>query len=144
VEVGLSEGEGDVVRQKFTRILCLIQTNKNAKHTFIKIRSHSHKPVLSICYNIHQIYQYQNHRMMISNKYGFIGAILGFFVFVYDYDFFLNAGGPSTPISDFILNVISLNSISFPLFMIIPGLILVLAGYITGAFWGTLINSGNK
>lgn len=35
-------------------------------------------------------------------KGGVIGACFGLFIWVYDYDFLLNAGGPSTPISDYI------------------------------------------
>jgi hypothetical protein len=31
------------------------------------------------------------------------GAVCGFFLWAYDYDFFLNAGGPETPISNAIL-----------------------------------------
>jgi len=39
-----------------------------------------------------------------------IGGIIGFIIWMSDYSFFLNAGGPSTRISDFLNNTFGLNN----------------------------------
>ena len=80
---------------------------------------------------------------MVSNKIAFTkeipiwvkGCILGAIVWLYDYDFFLNAGGPETPISHAICSFfkVDFSVIYFPLFF------LMAVGSIMGTFGGLLI-----
>ena len=64
----------------------------------------------------------------------FNGCIIGALVWLYDYDFLLNAGGPETPISDTIRSFfkVDYSDIYFPLFL------LMAVGSIIGTFIGLL------
>jgi hypothetical protein len=64
------------------------------------------------------------------------GGVLGLLVWLYDYDFFLNAGGPAIPISRFILRVSRLENASAIVFLTWPLCVLVLLG----AFAGFLVS----
>ncbi len=69
------------------------------------------------------------------------GGIVGAFVWLYDYDFLLNVGGPETPISDSIINFFGVNYTSFIFF---PLLFLVfvfgLLGLLIGLFYKTIFS----
>ena len=62
-----------------------------------------------------------------------IGAGVGVAVWVYDHDFLLNAGGPSTRISDAILRTLSLEAIAYPWVVLVPLAALAAAGALVGA-----------
>ncbi len=61
-----------------------------------------------------------------------LGVLAGLLVYVYDYDFFLNAGGPATPISTAILKACGLAASSYPIYVLWPLCVLVIAGAIVG------------
>jgi hypothetical protein len=56
------------------------------------------------------------------------GAAAGLLVWGYDYDFFLNAGGPAAPISHAILRISHLQGAEFPVPVLWPMLVLVILG----------------
>ena len=57
-----------------------------------------------------------------------VGVVAGLFTWVYDYDFFLNPGGPATPISIAILRGSHLEHSSVLVFMFWPLFILMSLG----------------
>jgi hypothetical protein len=61
-----------------------------------------------------------------------LGAAAGLVTWLYDYDFFLNAGGPETPMSNAILH--ATGTASSPAFVIVfwPAVALVLLGMAGG------------
>src|SRR5689334_21594406 len=63
-----------------------------------------------------------------------IGGIFGLLLWCWDYDFFLNAGGPSTRVSDAILRILHLQGAEYPVPVLLPLLILVVAGAVIGVF----------
>jgi len=69
-------------------------------------------------------------------KGSLLGGIVGFLVWLYDYDFFINFGGPETPISDIIRDWfgfgygVSFNSIIFPLIFLV--IVFAIVGLIVG------------
>ncbi|TRZ77588.1 hypothetical protein D4R87_02440 [bacterium] len=68
-------------------------------------------------------------------KYMIIGGVTGVLVWSYDYDFFINVGGPSAPISNSIRNFFSLGHCSF-----VPLYILMIALGISGLIIGFLVD----
>jgi hypothetical protein len=73
----------------------------------------------------------------------FWGAFLSFLVWFYDYDFLLNFGGPTTPISDYIRSLFGIIPLSngaafFPLKILMP--LGGLAGIIFGWLYGKIKN----
>ena len=58
----------------------------------------------------------------------FGGAAAGLMVWGYDYNFFLNAGGPATPISRAILRISHLQGAAFPVSVLWPMMVLVVLG----------------
>jgi len=46
--------------------------------------------------------------MLVRAKPIALGAIAGLAIWLFDFDFFINAGGPDTPISDFICGLFEL------------------------------------
>jgi hypothetical protein len=52
-------------------------------------------------------------------KLGSMGAIFGFLIWFYDYDFLINMGGPNTPISDSISRFFGIDFLFFPLIFLI-------------------------
>ena len=73
------------------------------------------------------------------------GAILGLLVYAFDFDFFLNAGGPNTRISNAILRALQLQNTEYPLNVLVPLLILLVTGAAAGAVVGALITrSANR
>ena len=70
---------------------------------------------------------------------GIIGGLAGLFVWLYDYDFLLNMGGPNTPISDFIRYKFDIvpwagGAAFFPLIILMPtcGLFGIVLGWLYG------------
>ena len=61
------------------------------------------------------------------------GGLVGLFVWAYDYDFFLNAGGPAAPLSQGILKAFHLQASEYPIPVLAPLLVLVVAGAAIGA-----------
>ena len=61
------------------------------------------------------------------------GGLLGLLVWVYDYDFFFNAGGPATPVSNALLKALHLQTLEYPFPVLLPLLMLVIAGTVVGA-----------
>ena len=61
-----------------------------------------------------------------------VGILAGLLVWVYDYEFFLNAGGPATPISIAILKACGLAESPYPINVFWPLCALVIAGAILG------------
>ena len=61
------------------------------------------------------------------------GGLIGLLVWIYDYDFFLNAGGPATPISSAILRILHLQSMEYPTPLLVPPIVLVIGGIAIGA-----------
>lgn len=72
---------------------------------------------------------------MTFNKPALIGGFVGFLIFFYDYDFFLNFGGPSTPISNFISNFFHFQDKLF-----FPALFLILFGSAMGFLFEKIFN----
>jgi hypothetical protein len=60
------------------------------------------------------------------------GAVAGLLVWLYDYDFFLNAGGPATPVSRTILRVTGLENAPAIVYIAWPLCVLVLLGTAAG------------
>jgi len=56
------------------------------------------------------------------------GAAAGLAVWIYDYDFFLNAGGPATPISMAILRASGLQNANVLVFLLWPPAVLIGVG----------------
>jgi hypothetical protein len=67
-----------------------------------------------------------------------IGGIIGLLVWCWDYDFFLNAGGPATPVSEAILRASHLSGIEYPFQVLVPLLVLVVSGAGIGALIGKI------
>jgi hypothetical protein len=57
-----------------------------------------------------------------------IGAVAGLVAWVYDYDFFLNAGGPATPMSNAILAATHLGGASALVIVFFPLFVMMAAG----------------
>ena len=57
-----------------------------------------------------------------------VGAIAGLFTWIYDYDFFLNPGGPERPISSTILRATHLEYTGMFIIILWPLLVLVVLG----------------
>jgi len=73
---------------------------------------------------------------------GAIGAVVGALVWLYDYDFLLNAGGPAAPISRRLLETLHLTGLQYPAVVLTPLLILVVSGGLAGAIVGRLASRG--
>ncbi len=58
---------------------------------------------------------------------------IGLLIWLYDYDFFFNAGGPETPISGAILKALHLGTMEYPVPLLVPPIVLVLLGIAIGA-----------
>ena len=56
------------------------------------------------------------------------GALLGWFVWLYDYDFLLNVGGPETPLSDAIRRSLGITYSADIYALVVPPLLLMLTG----------------
>lgn len=67
------------------------------------------------------------------------GAVAGLLVWMFDYDFFLNAGGPATPISTAILRALRLQGVAYPLGTLVPMILLVVTGADAGAVIAILL-----
>ena len=61
-----------------------------------------------------------------------VGLLAGLFVWTYDYDFFLNAGGPATPISGIILQFAHLEDAGGAVIALAPMVILMTLGAAAG------------
>jgi hypothetical protein len=61
-----------------------------------------------------------------------LGAAGGFVIWMYDYQFFLNAGGPKIPISRAILHASKLEYANALVFVFWPLLVLVICGAVVG------------
>jgi hypothetical protein len=61
-----------------------------------------------------------------------VGSLAGLAVWAYDYDFFVNAGGPPTPITNSILRLSHLQGAGFPVTLLWPLVVLIGVGAITG------------
>ena len=72
------------------------------------------------------------------------GAFIGLLVWAYDYNFFLNAGGPATPISRAILRMSHLQDASFPIPVVWPMLILFALGTTIGCITGGFFIHWNR
>lgn len=64
-------------------------------------------------------------------KFILAGGILGFLIIFWDYDFFLNMGGPETPVTDFITSAFSFNQCCFEAFKFASS-IMIFIGLISG------------
>jgi hypothetical protein len=60
------------------------------------------------------------------------GAAAGALAWIYDYDFFLNAGGPAAPLSTAILRATGLEHGNVLVIMFWPLLVLMLSGAVVG------------
>lgn len=67
-----------------------------------------------------------------------VGSLAGFAAWVYDYDFFLNAGGPSTPISTAILRLSHLDHANVLLVVLWPLCVLLGVGAVVGLLMSRL------
>lgn len=89
--------------------------------------------------------------MNIWFKGGLAGGLFGALVWLYDYDFLLNMGGPSTPISDSIrelFNPARINSpgelVMMPSSPFLPLVVLILFFLILGLLAGSIIGRLRK
>ena len=64
----------------------------------------------------------------------------GVLVWAYDHDFFLNPGGPGTPISDAIARVFGLADEHWLILVFWPGAILLALGGIAGCCLGAILS----
>ena len=64
---------------------------------------------------------------------GGAGALVGLVVWAYDYDFFLNAGGPATPLTEAILRITRLQGAGSLVRVLGPLVVLMGFGVIIGA-----------
>ena len=69
-----------------------------------------------------------------------IGAAAGLLVWLYDYDFFLNAGGPAAPISNALLRATHLQGAAYPMPVLVPLLVMILSGAAAGAVIAIVVN----
>jgi len=69
-----------------------------------------------------------------------IGGFVGLVIWVFDYDFFFNVGGPATPISHAIMRVFHLQGAEYPFPLLVPFLMLVGAGVGIGAVAAKLMS----
>jgi hypothetical protein len=72
-------------------------------------------------------------------KAGVAGALAGLFVWIDDYQFFLNAGGAATPISTAILRFSRLEQASVLVFMLWPLVVLTAIGAGVGILISRLV-----
>jgi hypothetical protein len=61
-----------------------------------------------------------------------LGILAGLLVWVYDYEFFLNAGGPAAPISTAITKISGLENADMAIIVFWPLFVLVMIGAILG------------
>lgn len=61
-----------------------------------------------------------------------LGMLAGLLVWLYDYEFFLNAGGPAAPISTAIIKISGLENAAMAIIVFWPLLALVIIGAISG------------
>ena len=61
------------------------------------------------------------------------GSLAGIVVWAYDYDFFLNAGGPATPITNTVLRLSHLRGVGFSVTLLWPLVVLIGLGTIVAA-----------
>ena len=74
-------------------------------------------------------------------KGALIGGIGGALVWLYDYDFLMNPGGPTTPISDLIRGLLGATSnISNPLILLLPLFFLIFFGVVLGVTISHFVN----
>lgn len=67
----------------------------------------------------------------MMKKFILVGSIMGFLIIFWDYDFFLNMGGPSTPITDFITSTFSFKECCFEAFKFASS-VMIFIGLISG------------
>jgi hypothetical protein len=72
-------------------------------------------------------------------KAGAAGALAGLFVWLFDYQFFLNAGGAATPISTRILRLSRLEQANVLVFIFWPLVVLIAIGAGLGFLIGSLV-----
>ena len=72
-------------------------------------------------------------------KAGAVGALAGLLVWIYDYQFFLNAGGAATPISAAILRLSRLEQANVLVFILWPAVVLTAIGAGVGFLISSLI-----
>jgi hypothetical protein len=72
------------------------------------------------------------------------GIALGFVIWAYDYDFFLNAGGPETPISRAILRVCHLQDTGNWQVLIFSPLLVLMAGGAAAGWFLSLVLRGKR
>jgi hypothetical protein len=58
---------------------------------------------------------------------------MGLLIWLYDYDFFFNAEGPEAPVSGTILKALHLETIEYPVPVLVPPIVLVILGIAIGA-----------
>lgn len=58
---------------------------------------------------------------------------------MYDFDFFVNAGGPATPISKAILRALQMQNAEYPFPVVVPMFLLVASGAGAGAVIATIL-----
>jgi hypothetical protein len=63
-----------------------------------------------------------------------LGMFAGLLVWLYDYEFLLNAGGPAAPISTAIIRVSGLENADMAIIVLWPLFVLVIIGALLG-FW---------
>ena len=77
-------------------------------------------------------------------KFIFIGALSGLFIWVADFDFFINFGGPETPLSDFLCKLMGLQYCCCGLTnMKYPPMLLFVVGGAVGLLASTIIKTKN-
>ena len=68
------------------------------------------------------------HEIRIGKWAILIGMLAGLLVWLYDYEFFLNAGGPAPPISTEIIKICHLENASAAIIILFPLFVLVITG----------------
>jgi hypothetical protein len=71
-----------------------------------------------------------------------LGMATGLSLWIYDYDFFLNAGGPAAPVSTAILRLSRLGDADYPAVVFWPLCVLIGAGAIAGLAVAKIIRHG--
>lgn len=67
------------------------------------------------------------------------GSLAGLVVWAYDYDFFLNAGGPATPVASTILRLSHLYGAGFSVSLLWPLVVLMTLGTLVAAAVGRFV-----
>jgi len=89
-------------------------------------------------------WKYQMIGRRVTNWIMVTSWLIGLLLWIYDYDCFFNAGGPAAPISGAILRALHMQSMEYPVPLLVPPMVLVLLVIAMGATGIRLLRSFSR